>query len=80
MAHMHKQFELLLLVLIVTNPPPGCPGHISNNSYILPEVQAAGVTTSYSDHNKPYNSKEGHWYTKAQQMWAYMSAVCGFHT
>ena len=78
MTHTYEPFELPL-VPIDTNLPPGCAGHISTDGYIMSEVAAAGVTTSYSDHSKPHDGKKGRRHTKAQ-IWAHASALRGFHT
>ena len=78
MLHTYEPFQLPL-VAINTNPPPGRAGHISTDGFILPAVAAAGVTPSYDDHSELWNSKKGHQHTK-EQMWAYASAVHGFHT
>jgi hypothetical protein len=78
MLHMYEPFQLPL-VPINTNPPPGRAGHISTDGFILPTVAAAGNTPSYADHGELWNGKKGRRHTE-EQIWAYASAVRGFHT
>ena len=78
MLHTYEPFQLPL-VPINTNPPPGRAGHISTDGFILPAVAAAGVTPSYTDHGELWNGKKGRRHTE-EQIWAYASAVRGFHT
>ena len=77
MLHMYEPFQLPLIP-IDTNPPPGRAGHISTNGFLLLEAAAKGITPTYSDHST-YNSKKGRQHTEAQ-IWAYASAMHGFHT
>ena len=78
MLHTYEPFQLPL-VPINTNPPAGRAGHISTDGFILPEVAAKGLTSSYADRTEAHNGKKGRRHTE-EQIWAYASAVRGFHT
>ena len=76
MLHTHEPFQLPLIP-IDTNPPPGRAGHISTTGFLLPEAAAKGVTPTYSDKDT-FGGRKGRRHTPAQ-IWAYASAVRGFH-